>query len=509
MIQKNWSEILGSRKHFWYFLASLSILRSIYVLLIPITPQEAYYWNYAQHLDLSYFDHPPMAAYSIWLGTLLFGDTSFGVKFMGLVWSLITNVLLYVTTYRALDLSTKPLSTMNPAEKNALSFIAVILYNLTIFAHLYAITLMPDTPLLAFWLLAIFFYQEQIYTNHKIYWLYTGMALGFALLSKYTAIALVPGILLYILFSKEDRKILLKPYPYLALLSALLVFLPVIIWNWQHDWASFIYQFGDRAGDTKLPGFRYVGQLLASQFFQLLPLMAILIPIMFIRLLREFRQQKPALFFVLTGLPVTLGFSLISLTSLVKMNWLLPGYLGMIIAVVLLFNKSLLKPGRWMKITGLIAIVLIIISHSILLIPNMPLGEGNTWSGWKDVTPEIYQKQNQLGGPDNCFIFSNSYKSASLLKFYLPDHQETFAQNIYGRPALQFDFWSDPDLLQSRDALYIRTDRREYKDDLQFISSCFEEINLIETYEIKFGKDTAVRKIYCYHAKSYRGLSGE
>ena len=56
------------------------LLRLIYIGAAQLIPDEAYYWNYAQHMDLSFFDHPPMVAWLIWLGTGLFGDNEFGVR---------------------------------------------------------------------------------------------------------------------------------------------------------------------------------------------------------------------------------------------------------------------------------------------------------------------------------------------------------------------------------------------------------------------------------------------
>lgn len=42
--------------------------------------EEAYYWNYAQHLDWGYLDHPPMVAVLIKACTFLFGTNEFGVR---------------------------------------------------------------------------------------------------------------------------------------------------------------------------------------------------------------------------------------------------------------------------------------------------------------------------------------------------------------------------------------------------------------------------------------------
>ena len=56
-------------------------LRLLYGAQIELIPEETYYWNYSRHLDIGYLDHPPMVAWLIKLGTLLFGDTEFGVRF--------------------------------------------------------------------------------------------------------------------------------------------------------------------------------------------------------------------------------------------------------------------------------------------------------------------------------------------------------------------------------------------------------------------------------------------
>src|SRR6185503_1452561 len=54
----------------------LLVLRGAYLGSTELIPQEAYYWNYSQHLDIGYLDHPPIVAWLIWLGTLIFGKTA-------------------------------------------------------------------------------------------------------------------------------------------------------------------------------------------------------------------------------------------------------------------------------------------------------------------------------------------------------------------------------------------------------------------------------------------------
>ena len=52
-----------------------SVLVGLWLAItLPVFSQEACYWCYSQHPAPAYFDHPPMVAWMIWLGTQAFGD---------------------------------------------------------------------------------------------------------------------------------------------------------------------------------------------------------------------------------------------------------------------------------------------------------------------------------------------------------------------------------------------------------------------------------------------------
>ena len=91
------------------------------------------------------------------------------------------------------------------------------------------------------------------------------------------------------------------------------------------------------------------------------------------------------------------------------------------------------------------------------------------------------------------------------MKFHLPDQQDTYAENIYGKRALQFDYWSSPNQLIGKDALYIRSDRSEYSSDLDKIKQHFEDVTELEVIEYKFYTGQIARRIYCYYAENYKG----
>ncbi len=491
-----------SLRHAFLFIAILSILRLIYLLFIPITPQEAYYWYYIQHPALSYFDHPPMAAYSIGLGTLIFGNTVFGVKVMAVIWFAGIN-FLFLQTLWLIFLMYKP--QLSTEELGSYSFFGLILFNLSIFTHLYANTMVPDAPLLYFWILTLHFFLKFIQTRERKWWFWMGLALGLGMVSKYTMIAIVPALFTALLLKKDLRRYLITPYPYLMLLIMLIIFSPVILWNAQHHWASFGFQFTHRAEKLKPFTTKYIVQLFFSQLFILTPLLFGFLVDFIVRLFKNrFRELIPNILF-LSGFFIIGGFVYISLKSLVKMNWLLPGYLGWILGAVLLFITQKGSINKWIKAGGYFSVFLLIVAYLILLIPNMPLGEGNTWSGWKDASRKIYRLQQEMGGRKKTFIFANSYKSASLLKFYLPDHQDTYAQNIYGRPALQFDIWDTPDSLRGKNALYVFDDRKEYKNDLRFVKQYFDTVFVKRRFEYRFLNRWHTRTIYCYEARNYHG----
>ena len=72
--------LLRYRTIFLLLLGLTLVLRFLAMIRVPLIPEEAYYWLYsAQRPNLSYYDHPPMVAWIIRLGTILFGDTPIGV----------------------------------------------------------------------------------------------------------------------------------------------------------------------------------------------------------------------------------------------------------------------------------------------------------------------------------------------------------------------------------------------------------------------------------------------
>jgi len=217
-----------------WIIVFLALLYSYYFFVIAsiqLIPDEAYYWNWSKHLDWSYFDHPPFVAYIMYFFTRIGGDSEFFVRIGGLLCTIVTILLTAMTT-----------RTLFPEEDNRLSWEIPFIFSLTLIFTATALILTPDTPMILFWILAVYFGSRIITGEEAKWWYGWGTAVGLGLQSKYTMILIVPCQFAYLLFSRRHRFWLLRKEPYLALLLGLIIFSPVIVWNWQHNWVSFAFQ---------------------------------------------------------------------------------------------------------------------------------------------------------------------------------------------------------------------------------------------------------------------------
>ncbi|MBW6397645.1 glycosyltransferase family 39 protein [Roseomonas sp. HJA6] len=244
-------------------LAALTALRLAVAAVLPLAPDEAYYWVWSQDLQGGYLDHPPMVALFIRAGTLIAGETPLGIRLFGPLSLALGSVLLALA---AEDLF--------PGRKAGVW--AAALLNATLLAGVGAVAMTPDTPLLFFWTAALWALARLHRTQDGRWWLAVGVLAGAALLSKYTAVLLGFGIVVWLLLDATARRWLLRWQLWAGGALAVAVFAPVVLWNATHDWASFAKQ-GGRAGDWQ-PGqaLRFIGELIGGQAGLATPLVFVL-----------------------------------------------------------------------------------------------------------------------------------------------------------------------------------------------------------------------------------------
>lgn len=234
---------IDARTLIWLTVALVAvgtICRGLFAATIDLGTDEAYYWSWSREAVVSYLDHPPMVAWFARLGTAIFGDTTFGVRFMGIPALLAAELLLASVVRRT------------TGDIRAGAFV-VLAMEATLGYGVVIMLVKPDVPLLPFAAALIFALARLHETRDPRWWLAAGLFGGLALLSKFTAVFLLPAILLFVLWPKQNRRWLLGPWPWLGLAVAVVVFSPVLWWNASHDWASFRFQGTRIAADAWSP----------------------------------------------------------------------------------------------------------------------------------------------------------------------------------------------------------------------------------------------------------------
>ncbi|MFN3307395.1 MAG: hypothetical protein ACK42Z_09470, partial [Candidatus Kapaibacteriota bacterium] len=267
--------------------------------------------------------------------------------------------------------------------------------------------------------------------------------------------------------------------------------------------ASFLFQTSGRAKGLRSMSFNYLFQLIASQIYELTPLFFVLLFFILFKYLANLKSIKESERFLLCfAYPITIFFFLISLFTLVKMNWILPGYLSFIILAVNFYLQSKEKAKKIIKFVGLpISIGLIILNFLLIILPLAPIERGDSWTGWKELARRVQELKQNLDRQNKTFIFSNEYKIPAELAFYTPYKDVILAENVYGKPALQFDFWFDVQNFAGWDAILVYSDYNP-SIDIDKVRKYFQQIEQIEEFRIK-KNNKIFRRFYIYHCKGY------
>jgi 4-amino-4-deoxy-L-arabinose transferase-like glycosyltransferase len=301
-------------KTLFAILAFLLVCRVLLAGNTELAEDEAYYWLWSTHLAAGYYDHPPMIAYFIRAGTILFGQTALGIRFFGLLSFLAGSYVLYRAS----------LALFRDARAAALS---IIWLNATLLCNAASILATPDTPLAFFLSLALFTLAKLIETERGAWWYGVGAALGGAFLSKYTAALMVPGVFLWMLATPCGRRWFARPEPYLGAIIAFAVISPMVYWNYDHDWVSFAKQAQHSIKDKPANAAASVAEFLGGQAGLVSPLMfAFCIFGSGFALLRGWKRQEPHwLLLGAMSVPVLAFFFIHSASQKIQPNW--PGFL--------------------------------------------------------------------------------------------------------------------------------------------------------------------------------------
>lgn len=437
-------------------------LRLVYLGVPELLFEEAYYWNYTQHLDIGYLDHPLMVAWIMRPFVGLMGNIEFAVRAGAFLCWLVTAFFAYRLTRDVLG---------RAAAQRALALIAVLPY--FFFVGLF---MSPDAPLTACWAAAIYFMHRIVAKEEPRAWLWLGVAIGLGMISKYTIVLLGAAIVLFVLIDRPSRKWLTRPQPYVAVLVALVLLSPVIVWNWQHDWASFSFQSQGRMTSTfsfSLP--RYLGNV----FVLLTPtgVVSLIALVVFRKQIATgfsiLRARGAAGFershFLLLWLALfpLVVFAAASLFRASKLNWTGPAWLPLIPLMALLVTPgldvglpSMLRACRRAWPPTLVVCLLVYAAALQWLGPGLPgvsYPHNRHLVGWRDFGRDIEllaQKLKRETGREILVVGMDRNRIASGLAFYRTrtidaaevkvgrdPARETASENLFGSPGLMYALW--------------------------------------------------------------------
>lgn len=457
------------------------LLHLLYLKVFPLTPEEAYYWNYSIRLDFGYLDHPPLVAWLIALVEAFFGHGEASIRLAALACMAVMTTFVYRLARRLVD---------RPAALVAAAFALLAPYGFFIAGFMIS----PDAPLAAAWGACLYFLHRALVGDERRAWYGVGIALGLGLLSKYTIAILGPAALVFCLADRQARAWFRRPQPYVAVMIAAALFTPVVYWNFANDWASFRFQGGERFGEERQFSLHY---LLMNILIVATPLPLMVLPLLFARKWTrdaarfpepahaEARNRLFVACFVLVPLAV---FAWSALKHIPRLNWTGPVWL----VTLPLLGWAIVRAGalRWrglgtaMRLTAgkVVGVLLVIYAaasyHLVLGIPGVPYPPSFAKAiGWPAATRELQTVHARIAretGAAPVIVGMDKYNIASQIAFHgarpfvLPGQEPLTATSIeaFIGNSLMFDYWDPPGKFRGRTLIMVTRYREALATDL-------------------------------------------
>jgi len=475
-----------------------TLVRLAFAALLPLFPDETYYWDWSRHLASGYFDHPPAIAHLIYAGTSLAALVGAGPS------------PFVIRLFPVIAGSTAGLFTALIARRlggGAAARSAAVVFALMPLAASGLVIATPDAPLLAASAGGLYFVVRALQsapgsrasTGH---WITAGIFLGLAFTSKYTSILLPVTLTAAVLARPSLRVRLREPGPYLACIVATLVFLPVLHWNWTHDWISFRFQIQHGLGTPKGSAIKRELDLIGGQLGLVSPILFVLAASAVWRTIRHRADDaRFALAVVATGSWIFFAYS--AIRRPVEANWPAPSYVPAIALLAALLPAS----DRWLRrgiaLAGvLVAIIYVHALHPILPLPARrdPVARS---AGWDALAARVQEARVALG--PRTFVGADRYQEVSELAYQLPDRPHAFCMCITGRHN-QYELWSTfPSVAKLDDNLVLVLDETPgTPNTAERLTPYFARVSRGALAPLLRGNDTvSVRRVWVL--QGYRG----
>jgi 4-amino-4-deoxy-L-arabinose transferase-like glycosyltransferase len=395
---------------------TLVAVRLVFAGMAPLSFDESLYWLWSKHIAGGYLDHPPVNPFLIRIGTTLFGDSEFGVRAIG--------VLLALPASWAVWRSGAIL--FNDERVGAT---AALYFNLTVAMAAGSALATPDNALVISTTFLLFTLVKLQETGRGEWWLAVGVAFGVGLLSKYTTVFFSVSILAWVLILPRQRKWLLTPWPWISGLIAVAVFSPTLIWNAEHGWASYHYQFNRLV--VHQWSLRYLGEFFVVQMGMATPPIFVLGCLGLAAMIKGEGGPRPSRVLINAMVwPLVIYFVWHTFHDRVEGNWPEPVYVPFVIAAAVAaervkFDATWAPLASWsQRLAVPVGLGIAACLYLQAVFGVLPLGRADPTAralgaGWTELAVKLDDVRTRIGAP---IVLTTEYGVAGWLEFYLPSH---------------------------------------------------------------------------------------
>ncbi|MEZ0576517.1 ArnT family glycosyltransferase [Halodesulfovibrio aestuarii] len=485
---------------------------------LDLVYDEAQYWDWTRHMQLSYYSKGPLIAWIIKGWTTLLGNTQFGVRFGAVFNSFLTQSILLYGLGRMM-------------KRPVAALWAVILANTIPLFLASGVLMTTDSPLLVCWLVALFaVYAASENPERKMPYVLLGAVMALGILAKYMMLAMVGVVFFYCIGLWRRQmlsKIFVKRVAIAMAVGTVVGFLPILIWNLQNDWVGFRH-VAKLAGVNKdavaKPFFRFdrFPEYFGSQIGLITPWWFAFLIFGGWTALKQGWTKKGAeilgdnskvrqAILLSTGFWMLWGFFIFwSFHTRIYPNWSAMSYAaGIILAAIAVEqghvwgkNALVIRSKRIpLRKTGVvIGIVLFLVMHSLGELPfrTRSFNPAMRLMGWTDMSSKLQELTESMPHPDKVFYFSDRYGVTANLSFYAPGQPQAFCAD-FGRRKAQYDLWETPEDKTGWDAIFVR----HKPIDVRPLKKLFESVKVMEyqtTHTNGYGP-----KYYIAILKNYNG----
>ena len=444
----------------------ISVIHAAYNTSLQLNVDEAYYWLWSTKLQLSYYDHPPMVAYIIKIFTL-FGDSEFFVRLGAVACMSISAWYVFLLSKDVFD--------------NDVAWLTLITGAILPATNMGYTIITPDAPLILFWSTASYYAYKALFEDRWSYYILAGVHIGLLMLSKYISVLFMAFLLMFIIIKMPKK--LLSPKPWIAIIISFMIFSPVLVWNYQHDWISFIFQYTH--GTSSEFRIRF------DKFFEFFGgLFAIFTPIFFSILLYgtfKFRNWffDNKRFYVAFSFIFPLVFFLYkALFKKMELNWIAVAFIpGMILFAYTVKHYNFKKSYRIGAYMSLLITLVLHFPTMFFLPPGLNIH--NRISGYE----EVVKHMQQYIRPGDALFGDRSYRAA-IFTYYTEGHPRAYIPTPSRFSS--YTLWDKGIDFSKMSGIYFAK-----RDRMKNLKKVFKKVELIEKYIVK-KKGFSDKEFYIY-----------